>query len=119
MSTAPDAALEQVQTETLAMPGARMAMPRERGLFTAMLTPVTGARTALEVDTFTGFGAISIARGPPGGLPLCLEILTAYADLARRNLAAAGVADLVEVRVGPALHSPAGRHPPARGGDDR
>jgi predicted O-methyltransferase YrrM len=71
-----------------------------------MLARLVGARRALELGTFTGYGAISIARGLAGGGRLtCLELDEDYAQTARRNLEDAGVADRVEVIVGPALES--------------
>jgi caffeoyl-CoA O-methyltransferase len=71
-----------------------------------MLARLVGARRALELGTFTGYGAISIARGlADGGRLTCLELDEAYAETARRNLEDAGVADRVEIIVGPALES--------------
>jgi caffeoyl-CoA O-methyltransferase len=65
-----------------------------------------GVGEALEIGTFTGYSAISIARGlAPGGRLLCLELSEEYAETAARNLEAAGVADRVEVRVGPAAET--------------
>ncbi len=58
---------------------------------------------ALEVGTFTGYGAICIARGlAEGGRLTCFEVDEHWAEVARANLEAAGVADRVTVEVGPA-----------------
>jgi len=79
--------------------------PDEAALLT-MLARLVGARRALELGTFTGYGAISIARGlADGGRLTCLELDEGYAETARRNLEDAGVADRVEIIVGPALHA--------------
>jgi caffeoyl-CoA O-methyltransferase len=101
-----DEVLERVARETAEMPMAQMATtPDEAGLLT-MLARLVGARRAIELGTFTGYGAISIARGlADGGRLTCLELEQEYADLARRNLEDAGVADRVEIIVGPALES--------------
>jgi caffeoyl-CoA O-methyltransferase len=101
-----DEVLERVARETEAMPHAVMATtPDEAGLLT-MLARLVGARRALEVGTFTGYGAISIARGlADGGRLTCLELDEEYAATARRNIEDAGVADRVEIVVGPALDS--------------
>jgi caffeoyl-CoA O-methyltransferase len=101
-----DEVLERVARETSELPRAQMATtPDEAGLLT-MLARLVGARRALELGTFTGYGAISIARGLAGGGRLtCLELDEDYAQTARRNLEDAGVADRVEVIVGPALES--------------
>ena len=65
-----------------------------------------GARSALEVGTFLGYGAIAIARGlPADGRLVCCELEQKYADRARGHLDKAGLADRVEFRIGPALES--------------
>jgi predicted O-methyltransferase YrrM len=101
-----DDVLERVARETAEMPRAEMATtPDEAGLLT-MLARLVGARRALELGTFTGYGAISIARGlADGGRLTCLELDEKHAAIARRNLELAGVADRVEIVVGPALES--------------
>jgi caffeoyl-CoA O-methyltransferase len=101
-----DEVLERVARETSELPRAQMATtPDEAGLLT-MLARLVGARRALELGTFTGYGAISIARGLAGeGRLTCLELDEDYTQTARRNLEDAGVADRVEVIVGPALES--------------
>ena len=101
-----DEALLRVEEQTAARSDAQMMMTPEQGLFTTMLVRLTGVRQALEVGTFTGYGAISIARGlPPDGRLLCLELSAELAALAGDNLDAAGVGDKVSIQVGPALDS--------------
>jgi caffeoyl-CoA O-methyltransferase len=98
-----DEVLARVEAETSEMAGAQMLMPPEQGGLMTMLVRLCGAQRALEIGTFTGYGAICIARGlGPGGRLLCLEYSAEYAEIARRNLEAAGLADRAEVRVGPA-----------------
>jgi caffeoyl-CoA O-methyltransferase len=101
-----DEVLERVARETSDMPLAQMATtPDEAGLLT-MLARLIGARRALELGTFTGYGAISIARGlADDGRLTCLEVDAGYAETARRNLEDAGVGDRVEIIVGPGLES--------------
>ena len=83
-----------------------MATPPDEGALLTMLARLMNARQALEVGTFLGYGAISIARGlAEGGRLTCLELEEKYAAIARRNLEDAGVADAVEIIVGPALES--------------
>ncbi|MET7746274.1 class I SAM-dependent methyltransferase [Streptomyces sp. NPDC005385] len=68
-----------------------------------LLTLLHRPRRVLEIGTFFGFSAIHIARGlPDGGRLSTLEVDADVAATARRNLAAAGVADRVDVVVGPA-----------------
>ena len=98
-----DEVLARVERETAEMPRAKMQISPDQGALMEVLVKATGARNALEVGTFTGYSAICIARalGPDGRLT-CLELDDEYADIAQRNLEAAGVADRVEIRRGPA-----------------
>jgi caffeoyl-CoA O-methyltransferase len=101
-----DEVLERVARETAEMPNAVMATTPDEAALLTMLARLVGARRALELGTFTGYGAISIARGlADGGRLTCLEVDEEYAAIARRNLEDAGVADRVEIIVGPALES--------------
>ena len=101
-----DAVLERVSRETAGMPHAEMATTPDEAALLTMLARLIGARRALEVGTFTGYGAISIARGlADGGRLTCLELDEEYAAIARRNVEDAGVADRTEIVVGPALES--------------
>ena len=101
-----DEVLERVARETSEMPMAIMATTPDEAALLTMLARLTGARRALEVGTFTGFGAIAIGRGlAEGGRLTCLELDEEYAAIARRNLEDAGLTDRVEIVVGPALES--------------
>jgi caffeoyl-CoA O-methyltransferase len=101
-----DAVLERVARETAEMPRAEMATTPDEAALLTLLARLIGARRALELGTFTGYGAISIARGlADGGRLTCLELDEEYAAIARRNLEEAGVADRVEIIVGSALRS--------------
>ena len=98
-----DEVLARIERETLEMPEAAMATPPDEGALLTMLARLTNAERALEVGTFVGYGAISIARGlADGGRLTCLELEEKYASMARANLEDAGVADRVEIVVGPA-----------------
>lgn len=74
------------------------------GRLLQVLALMIGAQRILEIGTLGGYSAIWLARAlPPGGKLISLEIDERHAGVARRNLAAAGLAGMVEVRVGPAL----------------
>src|SRR5262245_51315514 len=65
-----------------------------------------GARTILEIGTLGGYSTIWLARAlPPGGRLVTLEIDPRHAAVARDNVARAGLADVVDIRVGRALDS--------------
>ena len=99
-----DEVLARVQEETAAMGSiSSMQIAPDQGAFMEILTRSIGAQEALEIGMFTGYSAISIARGlVPAGRLLCLELSDEYAEIAARNLEAAGVADRVEIITGPA-----------------
>src|SRR3954465_11782992 len=101
-----DDVLAQVSEETSRMEHAGMKSRADAGALLTMLARLVNARAALEVGTFTGYGAIRIARGlAPDGHLTCLEVSPEYAQIARRNLERAGVQDRVTVEVGPALET--------------
>ena len=69
-----------------------------------LLARTIGAKRILEIGTLGGYSTIWLARGlAPGGRLVTLEALEKHAVVARKNLAHAGLADRVEVRVGKAL----------------
>jgi predicted O-methyltransferase YrrM len=73
------------------------------GQLLAVLVGAVGARRVLEIGTLGGYSAIWMARAlPVDGRLVTLEIDGHHADVARRNLARAGVAERVEVVVAPA-----------------
>ena len=77
-----------------------------QGRLLELLARMCGARRILEVGTLGGIGAIRLARAlPPGGRLVTLEVEPRYAEVARSNLARAGLEGVVEVRVGPALET--------------
>src|SRR5262249_35853241 len=83
---------------------ASMQIAGDQAAFMTIVVAAIGARRALEVGTFLGYGAIAIARGlPEDGELVCCELDQGYADRAREHLAKAGLADKAEFKVGPAL----------------
>ena len=102
-----DDALIEIERDTEALGGiAVMQMSAEQGALFTVLVGALGARLAVEVGTFTGYGAVCIARGlAPGGRLICCEVDPERAALAVSNLERAGVADVCDMRVGPALET--------------
>jgi len=83
-----------------------MQMAPEQGALTTVLVAAIGARRALEIGTFTGYGSISIARGlAPEGRLVTLDVSEEWTAIARRYFEEAGVADRIELRLGPALET--------------
>jgi predicted O-methyltransferase YrrM len=77
-----------------------------QGKFLHLLAKIHGARRILEIGTLGGYSAIWMARAlPPDGALLSLERNPDYADVARANLARAGVSSVATVVVGVAAES--------------
>jgi predicted O-methyltransferase YrrM len=77
-----------------------------QGKLLELLARIRGARSILELGTLGGYSTIWLARAlPPEGRMVTLEADPAHAEVARANLARAGLAGTVEVRVGPALET--------------
>jgi predicted O-methyltransferase YrrM len=75
-----------------------------QGKFLYLLAKIAGARRILELGTLGGYSTIWLARAlPPDGQLVTLEYQPRHAEVARANLAGAGVAHKVEIVVGPAL----------------
>jgi caffeoyl-CoA O-methyltransferase len=106
-TTAPPGYLEELADDvraTLQFPG--MMVGRLEGRYLEMLTFALGARTVLEIGTFGGYSALSMAAGlAPGGRIISCEISPEHAELARRHIAASPFADRIEVVVGPAIQT--------------
>jgi caffeoyl-CoA O-methyltransferase len=97
-----DAGLARAFTVPDGVP-AIMLGPNE-GMLLQLLTRLSGARTAVEVGTLLGYSAMHIARGMgAGGKLWTIEYDARHAELARQNLAAAGVGEQVTVLHGAGL----------------
>ena len=98
-----DEVLARVERETRDMPAAGMLTRPDQAALLTILVRLANARNAVEIGTFTGYGAICIARGlPPDGRLTIFEVSEEYAAIARRNLEAAGLQDRAEIVLGPA-----------------
>lgn len=104
-STPLDSIASELVAETrAALPErSRMQVAPEQAILLSVLTGLVGARRAVEVGTFTGLSSLAIARAlPPGGRLTCFDISDEYTAVARRYWQRAGVADRIELRIGPA-----------------
>jgi len=100
------AILARLREETATHAQAGMQIAPEQGAVLALLTELTGARRCLEIGTFTGYSSLAVALAlPPDGRLLCCDISDEYTATARRFWAEAGVADRVELRLGPAVQT--------------
>jgi predicted O-methyltransferase YrrM len=77
-----------------------------QGKLLQLLAQIQGARHILEIGTLGGYSTIWLGRAlPADGRLVSLEYDPVHAEVATRNIARAGLDNLVEVRVGPALES--------------
>lgn len=91
---------------TQAHPHASMQISPEQGQFMALLASLIGARRALEIGVFTGYSALSVALAlPEGGRLLACDIDEDAPAIGRPYWEEAGVADRIELRIAPALHT--------------
>ena len=98
--------LRRLRERTAAIPEHGMQIAPEQGAFMALLVKVMGARTCLEVGTFTGYSSTAVALAlPPDGRLVCCDVSREWTDIARETWTEAGVADRVELRLGPALET--------------
>jgi predicted O-methyltransferase YrrM len=98
------AVLAKLRAETASHPAINMQIAPEQGAVLALLTELVGARRCLEIGTFTGYSSLAVALAlPPDGRLLCCDVSDEYTATARRFWAEAGVADKVELRLGPAV----------------
>ncbi len=97
---APRAALEA--SEAAGLPAIALSPPQ--GKLLHLIARIRGARRILEIGTLGGYSTIWLATAlPDDGRLISLELEPRYAKVARANAERAGLAGLIEIRVGPAL----------------
>ena len=107
-STLPDAHQLELQRITQEKTGgaAGMQIGDDQAVLMEMLVRAMGATRAVEIGTFTGYSALAVARGlGPGGHLLCCDVSQEWTSIARAAWQEAGVADRIELRVGPGLET--------------
>jgi predicted O-methyltransferase YrrM len=102
----PDAALENALDATAGAGMPAIAVSAPQGKLLGLLARIRGARRILEMGTLGAYSTIWLARAlPADGRLVSLEVDPRHAEVARANLAAAGLDEVAEVRVGPALET--------------
>jgi caffeoyl-CoA O-methyltransferase len=103
--------LDDVQRElidTTAALGAVAGMQTgpDQVVLLTLLTRAIGARRAVEVGTFTGASSLAIAKGlPADGRLVCCDVSEEWTAIARDAWAKAGLADRIDLRIGPATET--------------
>jgi len=105
--TPPDEILQGLIEATQSLGGiAIMQIAPEQGAFMTLLARSIGAERAVEVGTFTGLSALCIARGlGEGGRLIACDVSDEWAAVGRPFWEKAGVADRIDLRIGPALET--------------
>ncbi|MGE3620950.1 MAG: O-methyltransferase [Acidimicrobiia bacterium] len=105
-TTPPDPVQVDLRARTLDRypDAAGMQVGDDQFVLLEVLARATGARSVVEVGTFTGHSSLALARGVgPEGRLLCCDVSEEWTALARDAWRAAGVEDRIELRIGPAL----------------
>lgn len=101
-----DSSLESALADSAAAGLPAINVAPNQGRLLELLATMIGARRILEVGTLGGYSTIWLARSlPDDGKLISLELDTHHAEVARRNIARADLASVVEIRVGPASES--------------
>lgn len=105
-STPPDRVQRQLMEATEQQTGGAsiMQIGGDQGTMFELLARATGARSAIEIGTFTGYSALSLARGMgPDGRLICCDVSEEWTAIARRHWAMAGLDHRIDLRIAPAL----------------
>jgi caffeoyl-CoA O-methyltransferase len=99
-------AQRRCREETQKLPMAMMQIAPEQGAFLALIAKLTGAARCLEIGSFTGYSALSVALAlPPNGHLVALDVSKDFTDRAREFWKEAGVEKKIDLRIGAALDS--------------
>ena len=98
--------LVALRHETAQHPMAQMQIAPEQGQLMALLVQLLGVTKALEVGVFTGYSALRVALAlPPEGKLVACDVSEEYTAIARRYWEQAGVANKIDLRIGPATET--------------
>ena len=99
--TGPQATLREL---TQSHQFSNMQIAPEQGQFMAMLVKLTGASRIVEIGTFTGYSALSMALAlPEDGLITCCDISEEWTNIGKRFWRESGVESRIDLRIAPAL----------------
>ncbi|HTQ03817.1 MAG TPA: class I SAM-dependent methyltransferase [Polyangiaceae bacterium] len=98
--------LGRLRAETAKLSEAGMQISPEQGRFLAFLVEVLGVKRYLEVGVFTGYSSLSVALAlPADGRIVACDVSDEWTRVARRYWQEAGVADKVELKLGPGVET--------------
>ena len=98
--------MQRLREETASMEQANMQIGPEQGQFMALLVELIGARSVLEIGTFTGYSALAMAVAlPENGVLVACDVSEEWTAIGRRYWEEAGVSHKIELRLAPALET--------------
>ncbi len=96
--------LRRLREETSLDPMAVLQITPDQGQLLALMVKLLGAKRVLEIGTYTGYSAMWMAEAlPAGGQVVTCDISVEWTDIAQRHWQEAGLADRIELRIGPAV----------------
>jgi predicted O-methyltransferase YrrM len=96
--------LRRLRERTTSVPEARMQITPEQGQFMQLLIQLTGARKTLEIGVFTGYSSLAVALAlPPDGQITACDISEEWTSIGKTFWEEAGVADKIDLQIGPAV----------------
>jgi caffeoyl-CoA O-methyltransferase len=96
----------KLRENNLQLPLGKMQIAPEQGALMAFLVQLMGAKTYLEIGTFTGYSTLCVALAlPEDGSVVACDVNKEYAKIANRYWEEAGVANKIDLRLAPALET--------------
>jgi caffeoyl-CoA O-methyltransferase len=96
----------ELRAATSRLPMGGMQIGADQGALLQLLVRILGAKRCIEIGTFTGYSALSVALAlPPNGKIVCCDVSEEWTSIARRYWKKAGVERKIELRLGPALET--------------
>jgi predicted O-methyltransferase YrrM len=93
----------ELRKETMRLPNGQMMTPPDVAALLGLLLRIAGAKRAIEVGTFTGYGSLAIASAlPDDGALICCDISKEWTAIGKRYWRRAGVAARIDLRLAPA-----------------
>ncbi|MCA9437942.1 MAG: class I SAM-dependent methyltransferase [Candidatus Omnitrophica bacterium] len=94
---------KRLRDETAKLSHGHMQISPEQGQFMTLLIELMGAREALEIGTFTGYSALCVACAlPKDGRLIACDVSEEWTSIGKRYWEEAGLADRIDLRIGPA-----------------
>jgi predicted O-methyltransferase YrrM len=106
VGTRETAVQKALRAETAKLPMGQMQIGPDQGALLQVLVRILGAKRCIEIGTFTGYSALTVALAlPPNGKIICCDVSEEWTSIGRRYWKKAGVAKKIDLRIGPALET--------------